>query len=91
MATGEASRKLFDLSGRVAVVTGGNRGLGKAIALALADAGAAVAIMARDEAKNAETTFIVAGFSFAGAGQNSGIAFVHSTIRERFAAEKMST
>jgi 2-dehydro-3-deoxy-D-gluconate 5-dehydrogenase len=54
MATGEASRKLFDLSGRVAVVTGGNRGLGKAIALALADAGAAVAIMARDEAKNAE-------------------------------------
>ncbi|MBV9991121.1 MAG: efflux RND transporter permease subunit [Alphaproteobacteria bacterium] len=30
-----------------------------------------------DEQKNAETTFIVAGFSFAGAGQNSGIAFVH--------------
>ena len=26
---------------------------------------------------NVETTFIVAGFSFAGAGQNSGIAFVH--------------
>jgi len=30
-----------------------------------------------DEQKNVETTFIVAGFSFAGAGQNSGIAFVH--------------
>jgi multidrug efflux pump len=30
-----------------------------------------------DEKANAETTFIVAGFSFAGAGQNSGIAFVH--------------
>ena len=52
MATGDATRKLFDLSGRVAVVTGGNRGLGHAIAIALAHAGAAVAIMARDEDKN---------------------------------------
>jgi NAD(P)-dependent dehydrogenase (short-subunit alcohol dehydrogenase family) len=54
MATGEATRKLFDLSGRVAVVTGGNRGLGRAMAMALADAGASIAIMARDEAKNHE-------------------------------------
>jgi 2-deoxy-D-gluconate 3-dehydrogenase len=52
MAISESTRKLFDLSGRVAVVTGGNRGLGHAIAIALAQAGAAVAIMARDEAKN---------------------------------------
>jgi NAD(P)-dependent dehydrogenase (short-subunit alcohol dehydrogenase family) len=36
-------------------VTGGNRGLGRAIAFALADVGAAVAIMARDEEKNRET------------------------------------
>jgi len=55
MAIGEATRKLFDLGGRVAVVTGGNRGLGRAIAFALADAGAAVAIIARDEEKNRET------------------------------------
>jgi len=54
MAIGEATRKMFDLSGRVAVVTGGNRGLGHAIAIALAQAGAAVAIMARNEAKNRE-------------------------------------
>ena len=37
----------FDLSGRVAVVTGASRGIGKASALALADAGFDVAITAR--------------------------------------------
>jgi 2-deoxy-D-gluconate 3-dehydrogenase len=52
MPIGDPTRKLFDLSGRVAVVTGGNRGLGHAIAIALAQAGASIAIMARDEAKN---------------------------------------
>ncbi|HSM95033.1 MAG TPA: efflux RND transporter permease subunit [Rhizomicrobium sp.] len=30
-----------------------------------------------DEAKNVDVVFTVAGFSFAGAGQNSGLAFVH--------------
>jgi 2-deoxy-D-gluconate 3-dehydrogenase len=47
------SAKAFDLSGKVAAVTGGNRGLGRAIAIGLAEAGASVAILARDESKNA--------------------------------------
>ena len=38
----------FDLDGRVAVVTGGTRGLGAGFAEALADAGADVMLVGRD-------------------------------------------
>ena len=41
--------KLFDLSGRVALVTGGSKGLGKAMALGFAQAGADVLISSRHE------------------------------------------
>jgi NAD(P)-dependent dehydrogenase (short-subunit alcohol dehydrogenase family) len=42
-------QQLFDLSGRVAVVTGGSRGLGLEMAEGLAEAGAAVMLCARRE------------------------------------------
>jgi NAD(P)-dependent dehydrogenase (short-subunit alcohol dehydrogenase family) len=44
---------LFDLTGRTAIITGGNGGLGLAMARGLAKAGANVAIWARNADKNA--------------------------------------
>src|SRR5438477_8231011 len=41
--------KLFDLTGKVALVTGGSKGLGKAMARGLAEAGADVVISSRHE------------------------------------------
>ena len=44
---GKNVRDLFDLTGRTAIVTGGSRGIGKEMALGLAEAGANLMLCAR--------------------------------------------
>jgi NAD(P)-dependent dehydrogenase (short-subunit alcohol dehydrogenase family) len=50
----------FDLSGKVAVVTGGNTGLGEAFCKALADVGAHIAIAARTRERSEEVAQAIA-------------------------------
>ncbi|HUQ88302.1 MAG TPA: SDR family oxidoreductase [Vicinamibacterales bacterium] len=60
--------ELFDLTGRVAIVTGGSRGLGEEMAEGLAEAGASLMICARREKWLGPTidTFRARGFKVAG-------------------------
>jgi 2-dehydro-3-deoxy-D-gluconate 5-dehydrogenase len=53
---------MFTLHGRVAVVTGGNGGIGLGMARGLAKAGAAVAIAARDESKSTAASLELSAF-----------------------------
>jgi 2-deoxy-D-gluconate 3-dehydrogenase len=55
---------LFSLEGKVALVTGGNGGLGEGMALALRAAGAKVAITGRDPAKNTAAAATLGGEEF---------------------------
>jgi len=50
-----ANKGIFDLSGKVALITGASRGLGRAFAEAMGEYGADVACVGRDSAKLAET------------------------------------
>jgi NAD(P)-dependent dehydrogenase (short-subunit alcohol dehydrogenase family) len=54
-------RSLFDLENRIAVVTGGGKGLGEAITLALAGAGAGVVIAGKTQSNNRRVADEVAG------------------------------
>jgi NAD(P)-dependent dehydrogenase (short-subunit alcohol dehydrogenase family) len=82
---------LFNLTGRVALVTGGNKGLGKAMARGLAEAGADVVIASRheDELKSALDEIL------AGTGRRGAYCVTDVSVREdvkklaRFTLEKM--
>jgi 2-dehydro-3-deoxy-D-gluconate 5-dehydrogenase len=63
----------FDLAGKVAIITGGNGGIGLGMARGLAEAGAAVAIVGRNEAKS---NAAVAGLRQSGAKTISVVADV---------------
>jgi gluconate 5-dehydrogenase len=65
---------LFTVKGRRALVTGGNSGIGQAIATALAEAGAEVTVVGRDEARLAAT----------------GFAYVAADLAERSAIDKLA-
>ncbi|MEO7414743.1 MAG: glucose 1-dehydrogenase [Opitutaceae bacterium] len=61
--------KLFDLTGRTAIVTGGSKGLGRAMAAALASAGADVVIVSRHaEESSAAASEIAAEFGHGAIG-----------------------
>ena len=55
------SSPLFDLSGKTALVTGASRGLGQAIAVGLAEAGAKVGITSRTLKSLEETDALISG------------------------------
>jgi 2-deoxy-D-gluconate 3-dehydrogenase len=50
--TSAMTAQLFNLRGKVAIVTGGNGGIGLGMVLGLAEAGADIAIVGRNQAKS---------------------------------------
>lgn len=80
---------MADQQGRVAVVTGGGRGLGRGVALGLAGAGASVVAVARDTAQLAETERLAADLPGSVVGvacdvaDPAAVAALGDTVRER--------
>ena len=80
---------LFDLTDKVAIVTGGNGGIGRAIALALAQHGADIVVAARNEQKTATVVAEVEALGRRGIGVRCDVlrhddisATVDTAVRE---------
>lgn len=74
---------MAELTGKVALVTGGGRGIGRAVAAALAQAGASVAVMGRNAASLEETCAVIArlgGQALAFPGDVGDPAAVHGVF-----------
>ncbi len=76
---------LFDLSGRVAIVTGGNGGIGLGMAEALAGAGCTVAIWGRNGAKNEAALSRLKALGVAASARHCDVAD-RSSVDSAFAA-----
>lgn len=85
----------IELSGRTAVITGGSRGLGEAMAKALAGAGAKIALVARDAKKLEQVRGAIAGSGgtaeifIADVTREDQVARVRDEVRERFGAAQI--
>ena len=73
---------LFDLSGRVAIVTGGNGGIGLGMARGLARAGAAVAVVGRNREKSREAASSLGEGAFAVEADMTRAAEVRAMVAE---------